>query len=341
MSTGVVGNQSFAVFKHTGGSQFYCRWTEEEDRLLSKAVEDYGPHKWTVISHFIPGRTAVQCSTRWFGALNPNIHKGRWVEQEDNALIKAVQRFQSIDPEGQLPWNKIAEYIPHRTGIQCQARWSEALNPKVRKGRWHAEEDKLLNKAIAKYGCCWIRVASMIPTRTQRQCRTRYNQIRSQQMKGTPRSFSRAQKGFLVENELLKPVKQSSISQACSITPSPHAPEPSSQQCFWPTSLLPLSDLSQVPISPSSSTLSAISHDYISFQPTCYSSPPHFDSTKYQPHPFQGVAANKEQQGLLSSSTLMLDNSMAFGSSMNVMDERHILPYSLPANDFSLSISYM
>lgn len=60
---------SFTVFKQDGSHQFYCRWTTEEDNLLAKAVADHGPHKWTLVSKLIPGRTAVQCSTRWFGAL--------------------------------------------------------------------------------------------------------------------------------------------------------------------------------------------------------------------------------------------------------------------------------
>jgi hypothetical protein len=87
--------------------------------------------------------------------------------------------------DSSLPWNRIAENIPHRTGIQCQARWTEALDPAVRKGRWHPDEDEQLKVAIEKFGCCWIRVASMIPTRTQRQCRTRWNQIHSQHLKAT------------------------------------------------------------------------------------------------------------------------------------------------------------
>jgi hypothetical protein len=115
--------------------------------------------------------------------ISPNVHKGRWSKSEDQALTEAVQYFQKVESNTSLPWNRIAENIPHRTGIQCQARWTEALDPAVRKGRWHPEEDKLLSAAIAKYGCCWIRVASMIPTRTQRQCRTRWNQIHSQQLK--------------------------------------------------------------------------------------------------------------------------------------------------------------
>ncbi|KAI8333280.1 Homeodomain-like protein [Choanephora cucurbitarum] len=310
MSTNLVDNKSFSVFKHTGGSQFYCRWTEEEDRLLSKAVKDHGPHKWTTISHFIPGRTAVQCSTRWFGALNPNIHKGRWVEHEDQALIKAVHYYQSIHPEGHLPWNKIAEHIPHRTGIQCQARWSEALNPKVRKGRWHADEDTLLREAIAKYGCCWIRVASMIPTRTQRQCRTRYNQIRSQQLKRTSRSFSRTEKGgFLVENELTNPVKPSSKARESIIVPFPSVPN--EQQTF-----------SLSPPSPSSSSPSSTISPYV---------------PSYPSQSFEGWMTPKEEdKTVLFPSTLTLDNTMP----MNMVDIRHN-PYTLPSNDFDLFIGFI
>ncbi|GAN06465.1 hypothetical protein MAM1_0124d05949 [Mucor ambiguus] len=185
-------SDNYTVFKQDGSQQFYCRWTNEEDLLLSKAVAQHGPHKWTLVSKLIPGRTAVQCSTRWFGALNPNVHKGKWSKHEDQALTKAVHYYQTITSITVLPWNRIAENIPHRTGIQCQARWTEALDPAVRKGRWHPDEDKQLEAAITKYGCCWIRVASMIPTRTQRQCRTRWNQIHSQHLKAS--SLSRNKK---------------------------------------------------------------------------------------------------------------------------------------------------
>lgn len=126
--------------------------------------------------------------------ISPNIHKGRWSKSEDQALTEAVQYFQKLTNSEPLPWNGIAENIPHRTGIQCQARFTEALDPAVRKGRWYADEDELLSAAISKYGCCWIRVASMIPTRTQRQCRTRWNQTHLQRLKinSTPnKSLSR------------------------------------------------------------------------------------------------------------------------------------------------------
>ncbi|KAI7865232.1 Homeodomain-like protein [Spinellus fusiger] len=181
--TTLHNQDAFSVFKQDGSQQFYCRWTAAEDHLLSRAIEKYGTHRWTAISKLIPGRTPVQCSTRWLGALNPNVHKGRWSKEEDSVLLSAVNNYLSDGTKqpSSLPWSRIALDIPHRTGIQCQARWTEALDPAVRKGRWQADEDDKLQMAVARFGCCWIRVAGLIPSRTQRQCRTRWNQICAKQ----------------------------------------------------------------------------------------------------------------------------------------------------------------
>ncbi|KAI8093541.1 Homeodomain-like protein [Halteromyces radiatus] len=172
----------FSVFKQdtNRSAPFYCRWTTEEDKLLMAAVKKYGPHKWSLIAQHVPDRTPVQCSTRWLGALNPNVHKGRWSPEEDEALTEAVKKYSN---RSVLPWNRIAQNIPNRTGIQCQARWTEALDPTVRKGRWKKEEDDMLRAGVSRFGCCWIRVSGMIYGRTQRQCRTRWNQIKSRKEK--------------------------------------------------------------------------------------------------------------------------------------------------------------
>ncbi|KAI9251772.1 Homeodomain-like protein [Phascolomyces articulosus] len=168
-------------------SSTYTRWTTEEDELLRQAVALHGPHKWSLIASHVPNRTPMQCSTRWLGALNPNIHKGRWTEHEDAVLKYSFLEFSGI-PDGEggfqpIPWNKIAERIPNRTGIQCQARWTEALDPSVRKGKWSEDEDVLLRAGVDKFGRCWIRIAETVPGRTQRQCRTRWMQIKYKEEK--------------------------------------------------------------------------------------------------------------------------------------------------------------
>ncbi|KAI9299648.1 Homeodomain-like protein [Cunninghamella echinulata] len=188
---------SFSVFKQDSSRSipFYCRWTPEEDNLLIEAVKEFGPHKWSLIASRIENRTPVQCSSRWHGVLDSaNVRKGRWLPEEDEALTEAVKKYGN---KSVLPWNKIAQHIPNRTSIQCQARWTEALDDTVRKGRWKKEEDEMLKEGVARFGCCWIRVSSMIYGRTQRQCRTRWNQIKSRREKQLKKSSSSSTVLFL------------------------------------------------------------------------------------------------------------------------------------------------
>ncbi|KAF9121921.1 Myb- protein B [Mortierella sp. 14UC] len=93
-----------------------------------------------------------------------------------DAYISAIsRRLQSC------PWSLIASFsVPGRTGVQAQARYSEALDPLVKKGPWSAQEDTLLMEGVgrAEGGRCWIWIADGIRGRTQRQCRTRWVQLR-------------------------------------------------------------------------------------------------------------------------------------------------------------------
>jgi hypothetical protein len=175
----------------------YSKWTPEEDDMLRNAISVHGTSKWSLVASLVPGRTAMQCSTRWQGALNTTIHKGKWEAEEDRILIAAVEKWRTEHPprspvsgdsdddeeqsEG-IPWGVIAAMLPRRrTGIQCQARWSEALDPTIRKGKWTAEEDEMLFKGVEEFGQCWIKVSSRVKGRTQRQIRTRWMQIRGRE----------------------------------------------------------------------------------------------------------------------------------------------------------------
>ncbi|CCG84623.1 protein of unknown function [Taphrina deformans PYCC 5710] len=183
----------------------YSRWTSAEDLLLKDAIASHGDGKWSLVSQMVPGRTPMQCSTRWQGALNTTIHKGRWDPEEDAILIKSVAEWQawhladnkdSQSPEAlqeelykNIPWSNIAQLLPRpRTGVQALARWSEALDPRITKGKWTTAEDTALLRGISKYGKCWIKIANCVKGRTQRQCRTRYCQIsdKKRRVRGGP-----------------------------------------------------------------------------------------------------------------------------------------------------------
>lgn len=177
----------------------YSRWSSSEDLLLKEAIAKHGDGKWSLVSQMVPGRTPMQCSTRWQGALNTSIHKGRWDPEEDAILIKSVAEWQAWhmndnkDLAGDalneelyknIPWSNIAQLLPRpRTGVQALARWSEALDPRITKGKWTATEDAALLRGVSKYGKCWIKIANGVKGRTQRQCRTRYCQISDKKRK--------------------------------------------------------------------------------------------------------------------------------------------------------------
>ncbi|KAG9323793.1 hypothetical protein KVV02_000846 [Mortierella alpina] len=106
--------------------------------------------------------------------LNPRLtHESNSLPETRESYALAISRAMTT-----CPWNKITrQSIPDRTGVQAQARWSEALDPQVKKGKWSPEEDVLLLKGVQESHKCWIWIADGIPGRTQRQCRTRWVQI--------------------------------------------------------------------------------------------------------------------------------------------------------------------
>jgi Myb-like DNA-binding domain len=64
-------------------------WTEEEDNLVRKLVEKYGPQRWSFIAKFVEGRLGKQCRERWHNHLNPNILKVEWMLHEEWILFLA------------------------------------------------------------------------------------------------------------------------------------------------------------------------------------------------------------------------------------------------------------
>ncbi|KAK8062907.1 hypothetical protein PG997_015004 [Apiospora hydei] len=66
-------------------------WSREEDQRLRKAMEVHGS-KWTRVSEEVDSRSADQCAKRWQQSLDPNIKHGNWTEEEDDRLLRAVEK---------------------------------------------------------------------------------------------------------------------------------------------------------------------------------------------------------------------------------------------------------
>ncbi|OQS00909.1 myb-like DNA-binding protein [Achlya hypogyna] len=98
-----------------------------------------------------------------------NTAKGKWTDEEDNALRRAVEL------NGNENWKAIAELVPGRNHSQCLQRWNKVLKPGLIKGNWAPDEDQLLRRQIELCGeNAWVQVAEGVPGRTTKQCRERW-----------------------------------------------------------------------------------------------------------------------------------------------------------------------
>ncbi|KAK8870479.1 hypothetical protein M9Y10_008362 [Tritrichomonas musculus] len=91
-----------------------------------------------------------------------------WNQEEDDMLRELIAQYGK-------QWSVIASHMPNRTATQIAARWEKCINPKLTKGPFNPEEDKILNQFVEEYGChAWPKVTTVLPHRTAKQCRERW-----------------------------------------------------------------------------------------------------------------------------------------------------------------------
>jgi myb proto-oncogene protein len=157
------------------------KWTAVEDIKLKDIVQTHGDKNWEDIAALVPGRTKIQCSSRWHNILDTNIdpttaRADERSEDEDIKLIAAVQTH------GGKNWRAIAALVPGQTEIQCRQRWKDALDtnidqPSGRTGKWTALEDVKLKDAVQTHGGKdWGAIAALLPGRTKLQCSGRWRE---------------------------------------------------------------------------------------------------------------------------------------------------------------------
>ncbi len=88
-------------------------WTEREDKLLHKLVQE-GPKNWGQVAAHIPGRTAKQCRERWCNHLDPRIKKGGWSAAEDATLMRLFSQVRAQTKVNiEMPLAVSANFLVH------------------------------------------------------------------------------------------------------------------------------------------------------------------------------------------------------------------------------------
>jgi hypothetical protein len=151
-------------------------WTVEEEIKLVYAVETFGATSWANIAANVPGRNEKQCYDKWqaMSKKAASTVTGTWTVEEEKKLASAVETF------GTTNWDKVAGNVPGRNDKQCWSKWqylSRKAAPTV-SATWTVQEEMMLVYAVEAYdGRNWAEITKMVPGRTERQCRYKWQRL--------------------------------------------------------------------------------------------------------------------------------------------------------------------
>ncbi|KAJ8381261.1 hypothetical protein SKAU_G00020390 [Synaphobranchus kaupii] len=157
-------------------------WKEDEIEKLKSIVEYRNCCNWDQIAEELgTNRTAFMCLQTHQRYIHKGFKKKVWTKDEDQVLKELVEKMRIGNF---IPYTQISYFMEGREAAQLVYRWTQVLDPTLRKGHWTKEEDEMLRKAVAKYGVRdWWKIRNEVPGRNDGQCRDRYLDCLSEDVK--------------------------------------------------------------------------------------------------------------------------------------------------------------
>jgi len=135
--------------------------------LLIATAEKFNERHWKEISKRFTNKNSLQCFSR-FKRIRPGILKGPWKKAEDNKILELVSKYGKA-------WSKISNTLGTRNGKQIRDRFTNVLDPEIKKGRFTDEEDHQLEVLYKQYGTKWSHIALHFPKRTADMIKNRFH----------------------------------------------------------------------------------------------------------------------------------------------------------------------
>ncbi|CAG8549878.1 5289_t:CDS:2 [Ambispora leptoticha] len=131
-------------------------WTQKEDILLCKAVEEIGVGKWKEIAKRIPGISNIQARVRW--ALLSKSKRGQWTPEEDQKLLELYKKHNGN-------WTRISEDM-NRPPSVIRTHYEICTRPNRQVSYWSQEEIEALKQGVKEYGNQWDLIMKRLPGRS-------------------------------------------------------------------------------------------------------------------------------------------------------------------------------
>uniref|UniRef100_A0A667X9V7 Small nuclear RNA activating complex, polypeptide 4 n=1 Tax=Myripristis murdjan TaxID=586833 RepID=A0A667X9V7_9TELE len=148
-------------------------WSREEVQQLGEISRRHQERDWEAVAQELgTNRTAFMCLQTFQRFVSRSLRHSSWSPEEDTALRELVERMRIGN---YIPYTQMSYFMEGRGPDQLMYRWSQVLDPSLRKGAWSKEEDELLLHAVSRHGeKNWWKIRLEVPGRTDGACRDRY-----------------------------------------------------------------------------------------------------------------------------------------------------------------------
>ena len=146
--------------------------------LSGKPIECLNLQDFSIISVYIQ-ETPIKCMKKVKEiCVTGSLASGAWSTAEDELLVKLIN-------SNLKKWGTVAEEINNtfhnrlriRTGKQCKERWTNHLDPVMKRDKWTSDEDIAALKLFQKHGRKWSKISRLIGNRTDSSIKNRVKSL--------------------------------------------------------------------------------------------------------------------------------------------------------------------